>query len=74
MLNQSDINLIKVILRLGLYYGYRISKGGVKTYEKDCLKNSFLGKHIVYHIFEMWLLNIQLAYDMYFSTSEFNNT
>ena len=34
--------------RLGMFYGYRVYKGGSKIYEQDCLapENIFLGKQV----------------------------
>ena len=32
------------LFRIGLFYGYRVLKGGRKIYEKDALSNQFLGE------------------------------
>ena len=47
LLIRMDLELI-FYSRLGLFYGYRIRKGGKKLYEQDALRNKSLGEDILF--------------------------
>ena len=38
-----DINNFEYFQRIGLFYGYRVLKGGKKVFEQDALRNRSLG-------------------------------
>ena len=50
LLIRMDLELI-FYSRLGLFYGYRIRKGGKKLYEQDALRNKTLGEDILFQFF-----------------------
>ena len=66
-------NILELIFysRQGLFYGYRIQKGGMKLYEQDALRNKSLGETFWFFIYRSITLIIsvisnQTAFDVDF--------